>query len=110
MTPGSLIEGIITEEGVVPRDPATGTHKVKEFMDARQQRLQQQANGTGGQRDASSSCPEYTRATVLGESLPQSLLPAAFEFQFANALVNYCPCCCCCSRPCCPCVQQCECS
>lgn len=44
VTPGSLIEGIITEEGVVPRDPATGTHKVADFMAVRQQHLQQ--NGT----------------------------------------------------------------
>jgi hypothetical protein len=45
VTPGSLIEGIITEEGVVPRDPATGLHKVAHFMAARQQQHQQQHNG-----------------------------------------------------------------
>jgi translation initiation factor 2B subunit (eIF-2B alpha/beta/delta family) len=45
VTPGSLIEGIITEEGVVPRDAGTGLHKVADFMVARQQQLQQQENG-----------------------------------------------------------------
>lgn len=45
VTPGPLIEGIITEEGVVPRDTATGTHRVAAFMAARQQ--QQHQNGAG---------------------------------------------------------------
>lgn len=45
VTPGSLIEGIITEEGVVPRDAGTGLHKVADFMAARQQQLKQQENG-----------------------------------------------------------------
>lgn len=48
VTPGSLIEGIITEEGVVPRDPATGLHKVAAFMAARQQQQQQNGAEAGG--------------------------------------------------------------
>jgi 5-methylthioribose kinase len=32
VTPGSLVEGIITEAGVVPRDPTTGLHRVAAFM------------------------------------------------------------------------------
>lgn len=48
VTPGTLIEGIITEEGVVPRDAGTGTHQVAKFMAARQEQQQQQhANGNG---------------------------------------------------------------
>jgi methylthioribose-1-phosphate isomerase len=36
VTPGTLIEGIITEEGVVPREAGSGTHRVADFMAARQ--------------------------------------------------------------------------
>jgi hypothetical protein len=45
VTPGPLIEGIITEEGVVPRDTATGTHRVAAFMAARQQQQNGAAEG-----------------------------------------------------------------
>lgn len=48
VTPGRLVEGIITEEGLVPRDSGSGSHKVAAFMAARQQA--QAANGTGGER------------------------------------------------------------
>jgi translation initiation factor 2B subunit (eIF-2B alpha/beta/delta family) len=37
VTPGTLIEAIITEEGLVPRDTGSGTHRVADFMAARQQ-------------------------------------------------------------------------
>eukprot|EP00879_Flechtneria_rotunda_P029955 GHRR01032424.1.p1 GENE.GHRR01032424.1~~GHRR01032424.1.p1 ORF type:complete len:172 (+),score=69.70 GHRR01032424.1:197-712(+) len=42
VTPGTLIEGIITEKGVVPRDAGTGRHQVAKFIAAQQQ---QQVNG-----------------------------------------------------------------
>ena len=47
VTPGELIEGIITEAGVVPRDTATGKHRVADFMAARAQRLDK-ADGVNG--------------------------------------------------------------
>lgn len=47
VTPGEMIEGIITEEGVVPRDSASGRHKVADFMAQRAQRLPE-ANGVSG--------------------------------------------------------------
>lgn len=55
VTPGTLIEGIITEEGVVPRDPGTGQHKVAAFMAARQQAAAQQ-NGTAAGDAGGSVC------------------------------------------------------
>ncbi len=45
VTPGSWIECIITEEGVVPRDAGTGLHKVADFMAARQQQQTGAAEG-----------------------------------------------------------------
>jgi hypothetical protein len=47
VTPGRLVEGIITEEGVVPRDSGSGSHKVADFMAARQAASAAAANGTG---------------------------------------------------------------
>ncbi|WIA19547.1 hypothetical protein OEZ85_004156 [Tetradesmus obliquus] len=52
VTPGRLVEGIITEEGLVPRDSGSGSHKVAAFMAARQQA--QAANGTAVPRPTSS--------------------------------------------------------
>jgi hypothetical protein len=57
VTPGSLIEGIITEEGVVPKDPATGAHRVSEFM---AQRQQASTDAAGGNHQAEQTCTAYT--------------------------------------------------
>eukprot|EP00878_Enallax_costatus_P005791 GHUV01006072.1.p1 GENE.GHUV01006072.1~~GHUV01006072.1.p1 ORF type:complete len:713 (+),score=234.96 GHUV01006072.1:191-2329(+) len=77
VTPGELIEGIITEEGGVPRDTATGKHKVADFMAARAQALAKvngvnevvngvEANGTAaGTKSSSSSVSALDSAGVV---------------------------------------------
>eukprot|EP00882_Tetradesmus_deserticola_P025754 GHRQ01028317.1.p2 GENE.GHRQ01028317.1~~GHRQ01028317.1.p2 ORF type:complete len:242 (+),score=110.83 GHRQ01028317.1:763-1488(+) len=46
VTPGRLVEGIITEEGVVPRESGSGSHKVAQFMAARHAAQKAAANGS----------------------------------------------------------------
>jgi hypothetical protein len=74
VTPGHLIEGIITEEGVVPRDVGSGRHAVDAFVAARQQQQQQQqqrqqqqqgAAGNGAAAESSSSVRALDAAGVV---------------------------------------------
>lgn len=82
VVPGTLVEGIVTEKGVVPRDPESGGHAVRAFMSALGLWPPAAANGGAGaggsdgkqqQRHAPESewqaAQEHDGATVVGRPL-----------------------------------------
>eukprot|EP00879_Flechtneria_rotunda_P017191 GHRR01018005.1.p1 GENE.GHRR01018005.1~~GHRR01018005.1.p1 ORF type:complete len:612 (+),score=268.65 GHRR01018005.1:221-1837(+) len=62
VTPGTLIEGIITEKGVVPRDAGTGRHQVAKFIAAQQQ---QQVNGHAEAANSSNGCSKSNNSSSV---------------------------------------------
>ena len=76
VVPGKLVEAVVTERGVVPRDPEDGSHAVRAFMEAHGLYVPPAAaaNGNGdGAAGAEEAGPERNGSAIGGGRAPSRL-------------------------------------